>query len=243
MPRPKRLNVPGMPQHVVQRGNNRQVCFHDIYDYRLYLSLLARSSSKHECQIHAYVLMSNHVHLLITPEIKDGVSLLFRDMGRDYVRRFNKRYERSGTLWEGRFKSSLVDSDRYLLACYRYIELNPVRARIVGDPSSYHWSSFQANGLGQSNRLVTPHKSWLALGSDDRERRLRYLDLFDTRISTDQMSRIRAGIAKGIPTGSDEFVKHLENSLGVAFGPKQPGPKRRRKSGPDTQLDVYPAPN
>jgi len=197
MPRPRRLNLPGMPQHVVQRGNNRQACFCDRHDYRLYLSLLHRSSEKHKCQVHAYVLMPNHVHLLLTPETENGVSVLFRDLGRDYVRRFNKRYERTGTLWEGRFKSSLIESDRYLLACYRYIELNPVRAGMVEDPSNYEWSSFRANGMGQINRMLRPHKTWMALGSDDDERRSRYLNLFNAEISDQVISRIRVGIATG----------------------------------------------
>lgn len=227
MPRPKRLNIPGVPQHVVQRGNNRQACFVDHYDYRLYLKLLEQACSKHECKIHAYVLMSNHVHMLLTPEIKDGVSLLFRDLGRDYVRLFNKRYERTGTLWEGRFKSSLVDSDRYLLACYRYIELNPVRAQMAKDPSNYRWSSYRSNGLGETDRLLTPHSTWLALASDDHKRRLCYLNLFDTAISNDLICQIRTGLAKGIPFGSGKFVQQVEKTLGVDLGVKKPGrPKK-----------------
>ncbi len=215
MPRPKRLNIPGIPQHAVQRGNNRQVCFLDNFDYQLYLKLLKQSCEKHECQLHAYVLMSNHVHLLLTPGIEDGVSLLFRDLGRDYVRQFNNRYERTGTLWEGRFKSSLVESDRYLLACYRYIELNPVRAQMVSEPSDYRWSSFRANGLGHADRLLTPHRTWLALGSDDRKRRLSYLSLFDTRISNDLLYSIRTRLLKGQPTGSEAFVQYVEKTLGI----------------------------
>jgi putative transposase len=199
MPRPSRLNLPGMPQHVVQRGNNRQACFHSRSDYLLYLSLLHRSSEKHNCQVHAYVLMPNHVHLLLTPDKGDGVSLLFRDMGRDYVRGFNKRYERTGTLWDGRFRSSLIENDKYLLACYRYIELNPVRAGIVKDPSSYEWSSFRANGLGRNNSLLTPHRTWMALGTDNADRRSRYLNLFTREVSDQVISRIRVGLAAGKP--------------------------------------------
>ena len=143
MPRPNRLNIAGLPQHVTQRGNNRQDCFIDTLDYDQYLALLGNACRKHSCEIHAFVLMTNHVHILMTPNTPDGASLVFRDLGRDYVRQFNKRHKRTGTLWEGRFKSSLVEEDNYLLACYRYIELNPVRARMVEDPSEYQWSSFE----------------------------------------------------------------------------------------------------
>ena len=121
MPRPTRLNLAGIPQHVTQRGNNRQVCFFDDADYQLYLGLLGEACKRHQCKVHAYVLMTNHVHLLITPEIPTGVSLVFRDLDRDYVRQLNRKYRRTGTLWEGRFKSSLVDHDIYCLTCYRYI--------------------------------------------------------------------------------------------------------------------------
>ena len=137
MPRPNRLNLPGVPQHVTQRGNNRQACFFEDADYRLYLSLLAAACQRHQCTVHAYVLMTNHVHLLITPQFAQGVSLLMRDLGRDYVRQVNQAYRRTGTMWEGRFKSSLVDSEDYCLACYRYIELNPVRANMVAHPREY----------------------------------------------------------------------------------------------------------
>ncbi len=137
MPRPARLNLPGIPQHVTQRGNNRQACFFSADDYRLYLDLLAAACYKHDCALHAYVLMTNHVHLLLTPGNPDSVSRVVRDLGRDYVRTINRNHRRSGTLWEGRYKSSLVDEARYCLTCYRYIELNPVRAGMVRHPGDY----------------------------------------------------------------------------------------------------------
>ncbi|MEE4217690.1 MAG: transposase [Xanthomonadales bacterium] len=218
MPRPKRLNIPGMPQHVTQRGNNRQPCFADSLDYRLYLELLKRSCQKHYCRLHAYVLMGNHVHLLLTPDIVDGVSLMIRDLGRDYVLRFNKRHERTGTLWEGRFKSSLIDSDRYMLACYRYIELNPVRAQMVKHPADHPWSSFSANGLGHANAMITPHQTWLALGANDLRRRHSYLRLFDTVLPNDLLAQIRFGLRKGLPTGNERFMEQIEGTLGIKLG-------------------------
>ena len=174
MPRPTRLNLPDIPQHVTQRGNNRQACFFTDDDYRLYLDLLAVSCQKHNCDLHAYVLMTNHVHLLMTPRIPEGVSLAIRDLGRDYVRTINKTYGRSGTMWEGRFKSSLVDEEHYCLACYRYIELNPVRAGMVRHTADYPWSNFRCNALGGPNSLVTPHESWLGLGGNDEDRKHAY---------------------------------------------------------------------
>ena len=218
MPRPKRLNIPGIPQHLVQRGNNRQPCFLDKADYRLYLDLLGVACNRHACLVHAFVLMTNHVHILLTPWIDEGASLVFRDLGRDYVRQFNKRYGRTGTLWEGRFKSSLVDSDRYLLACYRYIEMNPVRAGMVSSPSDYPWSSHHANALGESSELLTPHETWLALGKDDISRRLAYLSMFESALEPRKVEVIANGLNKGIPTGDDTFRQRLEKLYSVSFG-------------------------
>ena len=215
MPRPNRLNIAGLPQHVTQRGNNRQDCFIDTLDYDQYLTLLGNACRKHSCEIHAFVLMTNHVHILMTPNTPDGASLVFRDLGRDYVRQFNKRHKRTGTLWEGRFKSSLVEEDNYLLACYRYIELNPVRARMVEDPSEYQWSSFRVNALGMSNDLLKPHESWLMLGSDNQTRRMAYLSLFDSVLGPEQIEAIRFGITKGLPTGSETFKQLVENTLSI----------------------------
>jgi putative transposase len=137
MPRPTRLNLAGIPQHITQRGNNCQACFFVNADYQQYFSLLADACKRHDSSVHAFVLMTNHVHILITPETPTGVSLVIQDLGRDYVRENNKAYKRTGTMWEWRFKSSLVDHEAYCLECYRYIELNPVRAGMVTHPASY----------------------------------------------------------------------------------------------------------
>lgn len=215
MPRPVRLNLPCIPQHITQRGNNRQACFLAGEDHELYLALLAAACEKHQCAVHAYVLMTNHVHLLITPETAEGVSLVMRDLGRDYVRQVNKAYGRSGTLWEGRFKSSLVDREAYCLACYRYIELNPVRAQMVAVPADYGWSSFRVNALGMRNELITPHECWLSLGASDNARRSAYQGLFKQDLEQKQLEDIRYGVRKGLPTGNDGFRRQVEAALSV----------------------------
>lgn len=227
MPRPTRLNLPGIPQHITQRGNNRQACFFAKADYELYLSLLTEACKKHKCSVHAYVLMTNHVHLLMTPETPSGVSLVIRDLGRDYVRQTNKTYQRTGTMWEGRFKSSLVDGKAYCLACYRYIELNPVRAGMVNDPSEYPWSSFNSNATGKPSNLLTPHESWLCLGSDNNSRLLNYQYLFQKPLEQHQIDEIRYGLRKGLPTGNNKFKRQIEEALSIKLGSgKQGRPKK-----------------
>ncbi len=147
MPRQQRYRLPGVPQHVIQRGNNRQVTFFDNMDYRKYLDCLETAGDKYDCAIHAYVLMTNHVHLLMTPSEPDSISKVMQSVGRQYVQYINWSYKRTGTLWEGRYKASPIESERYLLTCYRYIELNPVRAGMVASPADYAWSSYRHNAF------------------------------------------------------------------------------------------------
>jgi len=161
-----RYAAPGMAQHVIQRGNNRSALFVDDVDYRFLHQCLRAACDRHGCRVHAYVFMTNHVHLLVTPATPTGISRMMQSVGRRYVRRFNDTYGRTGTLWEGRHKATLVNSDQYLFACYRYIELNPVRAGLVVDPIDYCWSSHRANALGAWDPIVVPHYSYDALGSD-----------------------------------------------------------------------------
>lgn len=150
MARQPRFDLPGVPQHIVQRGNDRQPRFADTAGYLRYRQELGEAARKHGCTLHAYVLMTNHVHLLATPAEPGGISRMMQAIGRRYVAAFNARYRRTDTLWEGRFKSALVDSERYVLACYRYIELNPVRAGMVAAPGDYRWSSYHANADGRT---------------------------------------------------------------------------------------------
>ncbi len=158
MPRKQRFFLAGVPAHLVQRGNNRQAVFYDDSDYRAYLGWLVEGAQRYGCAIHAYVLMTNHVHLLLTPRDRDSISRLLQYVGRRYVAYVNHRYGRTGTLWEGRFKASVIDASEYLLRCYRYIELNPVRAGMVDSPRGYRWSSYRANAQGAADPAVSPHE-------------------------------------------------------------------------------------
>lgn len=213
MPRQKRFRLPDIPQHVIARGNNRKPCFFHPSDYRRYLALLHESSVKYRCQIHAYVLMTNHVHLLMTPETSDGISRTMQAVGRRYVQQVNARYGRTGTLWEGRFKATVVDSEEYVLACYRYIELNPVRSGMVTDSADYLWSSYACNALGRTDRLVTGHHAYLDLGSTSGSRRAAYRELFGDQMTEEQLDRIRSSARMAQPLGNDRFKADIEAAL------------------------------
>lgn len=178
MPRRPRLITPGIPLHLVHRGNNRRDCFLTARDYRVYLLALEEYSRRYSVSIHAYVLMTNHIHLLVTPENRTGVSRMMQQIGRKYVSYFNDTHERTGTLWEGRFRSTVVLADEHLLACYRYIELNPVRASLVSNPAQYQWSSYRANALGHPSDIIRPRHEWIALGLNRSARSEKYRRLF-----------------------------------------------------------------
>ncbi|MFG6069791.1 MAG: transposase [Stenotrophomonas indicatrix] len=194
MPRPRRVDAPGYPQHVVQRGNNRQAVFFNSSDPVNYLGLLRDCAREHKCQVHAYVLMGNHVHLLATPDVSGGLSRMMQAVNRSYVRRVNEREGRTGTLWEGRFHSTLVDTDQYVLACQRYIELNPVRARMVVHPGDYRWSSYRANAQGRANALLVPHSAFQLIALDLEERRRRYAEFIEQGIPTGDLTVIRGAL-------------------------------------------------
>ena len=162
MPRRKRLQVAGLPLHIIQRGNNRQACFFADDDYLFFLDCLARIAKRFRCALHAYVLMTNHFHLLLSSELEAGPSLLMKFLGQRYVQYVNRTYKRTGSQWEGRFRSSLVQTERYVLGCYRYIELNPARANMVKHPSEYPWSSHAANADGRPTPWLKPHSEYLA---------------------------------------------------------------------------------
>lgn len=209
MARLPRLDVPGIPQHVVQRGNDRLPCFAAEEDYVRYLQELREASWKHGCAIHAYVLMTNHVHLLVTPHAPRAVSRMMQMLGRRYVGCFNARYRRSGTLWEGRFKSCLVDTEDYLLRCYRYIELNPVRARMVAMAGDYRWSSYRHNAQGVADALVVAHASFVALGSDPETRQSAYAALVTEAIPEGEVTEIRSYLEQGRAWGGGRFQAHI----------------------------------
>lgn len=210
MPRRPRFNIPGYPLHVIQRGNNRQACFFRSADYWFYLECLSKACQKYSCRVHAYVLMTNHVHLLITPENEYGVSQVMQSVGRRYVRIINDLYNRTGTLWEGRYKACLVDENEYLLACYRYIELNPVRAGMVERPAEYRWSSYRHHAHGEKNGLISPHPVYLSLGPTQTRREQCYRELFSNRLEEKQLHEIRTALIQELALGSEKFKDDMQ---------------------------------
>ncbi len=214
MARQPRFVLPGQPQHVIQRGNNRQNIFLADSDYDFYLEKLGDAADKHQCDIHAYVLMTNHVHLLVTPHLESSIGKMVQMVGRYYVQYFNYCYRRTGTLWEGRYKASLIDSERYLLTCMRYIELNPVRAtNMVDHPSDYQWSSYAYNAVGAENDLLTPHPEYRNLGKTDVERQSAYRHLFRAQIPNRALEEIREAINRSNALGSDQYIREIEKRL------------------------------
>jgi len=214
MPRPPRLELPGVAHHVIQRGNNRGTCFFGDADRRFYLKCLQEAAQRRGCAVHAYVLMGNHVHLLVTPAKAGGLGAMMQDLGGRYVRVINRIHARTGTLWEARFRSSLVDSENYLLVCQRYIELNPVRAGLVGDPAEYPWSSHSYYRHGRANRVITEHEVYLRLGFTARDRSVAYLSLFAEALGDCVLERIRAAINTDSAFGCDAFLIAAEEKLG-----------------------------
>ena len=223
MPRKPRMYLAGVPCHVVQRGNNRAACFFTDDDYAFYLEVLADACRRYRVHVHAYVLMTNHVHLLLSPQTVDGVSRVMQSVGRRYVQYVNKRYRRCGTLWESRHKASLVDAERYLLACYRYIELNPVMASMVPHPGDYRWSSYGANAWGKRDDLLSPHALYLALGADASMRQTCYRELFAKHLSRDVVHQIQTALDFSMPLGNDRFRQQIERELGRSIGQAKRG--------------------
>jgi putative transposase len=220
-----------VPQHVIQRGNNRQVCFASAQDFAAYSNWLKEYAEKYGVSMHAWVLMTNHVHLLCTPKTDNAISHMMQALGRRYVRYFNFTYKRTGTLWEGRFKSCLVQQEDYLLQVYRYIELNPVRAGMVDHPSDYPWSSYPINALGKDCELCTPHSTYLALGHDVAERLSQYRELFKHHIDGKLLANIRSSVNKGMALGSDRFLVEIENLTGRRMTAKKMGrPASKQKT-------------
>jgi putative transposase len=219
MARLQRLTLSGQPHHVIQRGNNREPVFFADEDYRFYLALLREHADLFQCQIHAYVLMTNHVHLLVTPNSESGLSRLMQFVGRRYVRYINKTYQRTGTLWEGRFKSSLIESEGYLLTCMRYIELNPVRAKMVRKPGKYAWSSYRVNVDGDYSGLVIPHKIYRALAVTPAQQRHAYGKLFEDAIPQDDLDLLRQSIKGGWAVGSNKFKNKIAKALSSRVSP------------------------
>jgi putative transposase len=213
MARLPRYVIPGQPQHIIQRGNNRQVIFAAEADYQFFRDALVEAAAKYGLAVHAYAWMTNHVHLLATPALEDSISKTFQSVGRRYVQYFNYTYKRSGTLWEGRYRATVVDSERYLLTLMRYIELNPLRAGMVDAPQDYPWSSYRRNALGEGGPnadWLTPHEEYMRLGLDDSARQEAYQALFVSAIDPGDLVEIRDCTHKGWALGSERFRDAVE---------------------------------
>ncbi|MGD8312577.1 MAG: transposase [Gammaproteobacteria bacterium] len=223
MPRRARLTIPGIPWHIIQRGNNRSACFYSDEDYLFYLSTLEEQARKYGCAIHAYCLMTNHVHLLITPERTESAGQVMKHLGQRYVQYINRTCRRSGTLWEGRFRSCLVQEENYLLTCYRYIELNPVRANMVDHPADYRWSSYRFNGQGSADTRLTPHLLYQALGSTIDERCKHYRELFRHHLEPGLVDEIRQATNGNYALGNSRFTREIETKLQRRVIPGNPG--------------------
>jgi len=214
MPCRPRVILPNVPQHIIQRGNNRQACFYADENYLSYLEWLKEYSEKTDCKIHAYVLMTNHVHLLVSTDKAEAVGAMMKALGQRYVQYINKMYKRTGTLWEGRYKSCPTQAETYLLACQRYIELNPVRANMVNHRAEYKWSSYAANAQGADSDIVQAHALYQALGLDATSRQAAYRELFRYQMDIGVVDEIRKATNGNYALGNDVFTAQIEQALG-----------------------------
>jgi len=231
MARLPRFFAKGQPLHIIQRGNNRDAVFGSEPDYLFYLDCLERAAAEHGLSIHAYVLMTNHVHLLATPSDEQSVPKTLQSVGRRYVQYFNHTYRRTGTLWEGRYRATVIDAEGYLLTCMRYIELNPVRAQgMVEHPADYPWSSYRGNALGAQDSLLTPHEVYRRLGRSAEERQSAYRQLFRAQLSKADIEAIRRATNKAWALGSERFRARIEVLSGRRAAPL---PKGRQARPPD----------
>jgi putative transposase len=229
MPRHARYIVPDIALHVIQRGHNRNACFRDGTDRMVYLGTLAELIGKTACALHAYCLMGNHVHMLLTPPSPQACAKLMRNLGQRYAQYFNRRYERTGALWEGRYRSCLVESALYVLSCYRYIERNPVRAGMVGSAADYRWSSYEGNSGRIANRLLTQHVEYCALAADEESRQRAYSLMLGEADNPEFLTAIRDATNGGIALVGAQ-VKKLEAQSGRPLEHKKPG----RPPAPET---------
>lgn len=223
MPRGARLVLPHAPMHIVRRGNNKQACFFCDDDRALYLDLLATHTLRTGCAVHAYVLMTNHVHLLLSGKSDSAIASLMKAVGERYVPYINKTYERSGSLWDSRFYSSLVQEDNYFLACHRYIELNPVRAGIAASPADYRWSSYAGNTGDKHDPLLQPHLVYAALAADPASRHAAYKQLFEQEINDDMLAELQRNVKRNRVTGDAAFTAQIAAALGRRANPAKPG--------------------
>ena len=232
MPRKVRFFLPGVPVHIVQRGHSREAVFFEDNDYLAYLRWLKEGAARYEVDVHAYVLMTNHIHILATAQETDGITRMMQYIGRHYVPYINHTYGTTGSIWEGRYKASLIHSEEYLLTCMRYIELNPVRANMVRSPGQYRWSSYRCNGQGKEDGLVTPHAMYQALDQAKPARLDAYRALFKAQLDKEVLADIRAAWQTGTPLGNDFFRQKIEAKLKCKIGQARRGrPSKRKEEG------------
>jgi putative transposase len=212
-----------VPLHIIQRGHNRFNCFFTESNYLVYLDLLRLYSKEYGCNVHAYVLMTNHVHLLISPASPTAPAKMMKSLGQRYTQYINRHHQRSGTLWEGRFRSCLVDEARYLLVCHRYIELNPVRACMVAQPCDYRWSSYNVNALGAATSLIVPHPLYEALATTAAERQAAYRALFHDELCTDELQAVRRATNGNFVLGNERFSDAVSDALDRIVVPQKGG--------------------
>ena len=231
MPRRARILAAGFPMHAILRGIDRAAVFFDDSDRRFFLDCLGASAAEEGVSVHAYALMTNHLHLLLTPLHDEGVSAVMKRVGQRYVQYVNRTYGRTGGLFEGRFRSSLIEADPYLLACHRYIELNPVRAGMAATPGDYPWSSYGVNALGRADPVVTPHMLYRDLAATAEARRAAYRTLFEDELDAETLQRLRDCTNGGFVIGSAKFERQIAAMLGRRTWKGSPG--RPRKEEPD----------
>jgi len=232
MPRKPRFFLPDIPAHIVQRGHSREPVFFEASDYYAYLGWLTEAAERYGCDIHAYVLMTNHIHILATPDSKQGISLMMQYTGRHYVPYINYTYGTTGSIWEGRYKSSLIHDEPYLLSCMRYIELNPVRANMVNNPSQYRWSSYRANAQGKASSVLTQHALYKNLGRSGQARIEAYKSLFTGHMDKEQHDVIQKAYQTGTPLGNDYFREKIERKLKCKVGQNRRGRPSKRALTP-----------
>lgn len=213
MARLPRLIVPAQPHHLIQSGINGLAIFQDADDYQAFLGWLRTAARNYKVAIHAYALMPDHLHLLLTPSDEDGLGQMMQWIGRYYVPYFNQKYGRSGTLWNGRYKTSLIDAEQYFMLCSRYIEFNPVRNGMVGEPAEYPWSSYAHHAGLRSDGLITDHAQYWALGNTPFQREAAYIELTGQALNADQISHIASAVLKGWPLGSEQFKTDLQRKV------------------------------
>lgn len=245
MPRLPRLNLANIPQHIVVQGHNNLACFFDDEDYEFYLQSLKTSADQYLVDVHAYVLLPNMIQIIATPQIPNGISSMMQSLGRRYVQYVNHRYKRSGTIWGGRYKSSVIDSESYLLTCYRYVELRPMYLGLADGPAEYPWSSFHYHTCAADSDLIKDHRLYKALGDDDTERAQEYSRLFHYAFDHRLMDYIAETVKLGQILGGDSFKDKIEQIANQRVRPLKRGrPRKKNKSDTiDTNGDNKPAPS